>query len=518
MTSKAPRSLYDYIQAARRRGVTLLLPALVLAVATGIALVKLPTVYESRARILIDSPPNDSAHSAINFDELRKQLASREILGAVIRKFDLAAAHDDALAQMRSRINFEADAVSKTKFGAFLISYRATDPESARRVVDELAAQVIARSLKPVVLATATSALRKQSDQISLQLHELEQKSPWLVGMTTNLPGIAAAQPASSRATAEETRAQRMSIESLRDQQYKIQQELVDFDARINTQRQIVEQQKKGSTLRDNPTYAVLIARRAELQGQRDTLINRQELTDKHPRVLAINDQISAINRQIEELRQQDSTVVSQSPEARELAALQSQRNRLKIDLEVSGRELARRAATPEPQPSAPRSAPVRRDQAGSKLAQEYIGLKRALADVTSELKDSDLKMNSSDERNIPPLHAEPASSPSRAILRRGPLVIAITALAGLALGAIFAILAESRRARSLHSAKDVEYYTRLPMLVAIPRTLTRKERSRARWRSAGRVALTSAISASVTLAFAKVLIVSNLLTYIAGN
>ena len=136
----------------------------------------------------------------------------------------------------------------------------------------------------------------------------------------------------------------------------KSQQVLADVERRIIEQRQIVEQQRKGSALRDNPTYGAPIPKRTELQGQHAALINRQQLTDKHPRVLAISDQIQAINRQIEELRRQDSALVSQSPQARELATRRSERNRLKIELEITGRELVGRssdqsvAPAPEPQ------------------------------------------------------------------------------------------------------------------------------------------------------------------------
>ena len=154
----------------------------------------------------------------------------------------------------------------------------------------------------------------------------------------------------------------------------------------------MVEQQKKGSNLRDNPTYAALIARRTELEGQRDTLINRQELTEKHPRVAAIIDQIAAINRQIDELRQQDSQQANQSPEGRELRSLESERNRLKLELEITNRELARRstvattvAPTPAPAPS--------RDSAASPAAQAYFGLKRSYEE-TLALRDYDLKLN----------------------------------------------------------------------------------------------------------------------------
>ena len=90
---------------------------------------------------------------------------------------------------------------------------------------------------------------------------------------------------------------------------------------------------------------------------------------------------VAAINRQIEEMRQQNAGMISQTAEARELAALESERNRAQVDLEVTGREMQRRVSNP-PAASAPvvRTAPgpaVPRNTGGARLAQDYLGLKQ---------------------------------------------------------------------------------------------------------------------------------------------
>jgi hypothetical protein len=310
-----------------------------------------------------------------------------------------------------------------------------------------------------------------------------------------------------------------MTIESLKDQQYKIQQQLADLDGRITTQRQIVEQQKKGFTLRDNPTYAVLIAKRAELQGQRDTLINRQELTDKHPRVLAINDQVAAIDRQIEQLRQQDAALVSQTPEARELATIQSERNRLKIELEVAGRELTRRSASLPLTAASPGYSPSRRDTAGSKLVEKYLGLKRGYTEITTELQVAEAKrQGASDTAGAQLRVVEPANFPEQPISLNRPLLISIAAGVGLALGAVFVLLAESRRFNSLQDAGDVEYYTRLPLLAAIPRSTSVSERRSAWWRAKARLVFATAVSVVATFALTKIFIASGIFAQIANK
>jgi hypothetical protein len=309
-----------------------------------------------------------------------------------------------------------------------------------------------------------------------------------------------------------------MTMESLKDQQYKFQQQLAEVDRRITTQRQILEQQKKVTGLRDNATYAALIAKRTELQGQRDTLVNRQELTDKHPRVLAINDQIAAINRQIEELRQLDATLVSQSPEARELATLESERNRLKIDLEVAGRELARRSAGQPLAAAAPEPPPVRRDASASKI-EKYLGLKRSYLEATNELKDLEAEREQPSGAGSTQLRIlEPATLPDRPVAPDRPLFISVAAATGLALGAVFALFAEARRIKALQDIRDVEHYTRLPLLAAIPRITTMRERRHAWWRAKARITIVTAISALAVFALTRIFIASDVFALIINR
>lgn len=520
MNSRRPRSLADYSRAARRRKLILVVPALVLAVATAITLRDLPNLYESTARMRFTSVKADGASDpSVHLHEFREHLTSRDTLATLISKNNLSAeSSESVISQMRLRIAVEPDASREAQPGAFTLSYRATDPETARRTTDEMADRLATLSSKePSSALSEAEVVRKRAADIAIQLSELGHKDPWLTGVRSDLsvttPSLSSR---SSQPSPEAIRAQQMTIDSLKDQQYKIHQQLADVDRRITAQRQIVEQQKKGSTLRDNPTYAVLIAKRAELQGQRDTLINRQELTDKHPRVLAINDQIAAINRQIEELRQQDTALVSQSPETRELAALESERNRLNIDLEVTGRELARRSANGLVQAATTEPSPVRRSAAASKLAEQYLGLKRSYQEATSELQNAEARLQRADGTGLAQLRVlEPATWPVRPVLANRPLLISIAAAVGLALGAVFAFFAESRRFKSLRDARDVEYYTRLPLLAAIPRTATVSERRRARWRAAARLAFATATSVVATFALTKIFIAADIFALI---
>lgn len=512
MSSRRARNLTDYYRAGLRHKLLLVTPALVLAIAAGAALAKLPNLYESTAIISVANPKPGEVDLASQLSELRQQVTSREAFEPVLAKYTQPGESVEAsTAKMRELISIHPE----PQPGSFALSYRVADPETAQEVVTELATRLVAKSLNaPSSPDSELESLRKRAADIASHLRELEAKNPRL-SVEADHPTIASAQPSrSAQPSAELARAQQMTIEGLKDQQYKFQQELADVERRIGEQRQIVEQQSKGSALRDNPTYAVLITRRTELQGQRETLINRQELTDKHPRVLAINDQIEAINRQIEELRGQDAALVSQSPEARELASLLSERNRLKIELEVTGRELARRSSSQPASPANESQAP-RRDMTISKLAMEYVALRRDEKEVAAEIQEHEAKSSQRVGASVQLKLIRPAELPDRPISPDRTLFVSVAGVLGLALGAVFVLFAESRRFNSLEDARDVEYYTRLPLLATIPKTTTANERRIARWRANARIVFGSATAVVITFALARLFIAADIFSLI---
>lgn len=517
MSSRRARSFADYARVVRGHKLALLVPALILAVATWVTVDKLPNLYESTAFVAITPVGTDvGSELSLHLNGFRQLVRSREVLDAVSSKNKLQDAQtDSAVSLIADRIAIEPDTNRYSQPGVFTISYRATDPEISRSVTRELTDRLITQTAKEPSSASEAEALRNRASDISVHLRDLEDKYPWLIGTRSDISAVS--KPArTSQPSLEAMRAQQMSIESLKDQQYKFQQQLADVDGRITAQRTLVDQQKKGSTLRDNPTYAALISKRAELQGQRDTLINRQELTDKHPRVLGINDQIAAINRQIEELRQQDTALVSQSPEARDLTALESERNRFKIDLEVTGRELARRSLNVPAQAAAPEATTTRRDPVALKLVQEYFDLKRSYREVTNTLQSTEAKLKPSDGSGLIQLRLiEAANLPEVPLSPNRLLLVCVAAAVGLALGIAFVFLAEAGRFNLLQDARDVEYYARLPLLAAIPRTITESERRLTRRRAKVQLTLATVMCVVTTFALAKVFIASNIFALI---
>jgi uncharacterized protein involved in exopolysaccharide biosynthesis len=518
----SPRSLTDYLRAARRRSLVILATAIVFAVAAFFAAKRLPNLYQSSASITVESATNESASdSSRRLAAIQQRLASRELLDAVIANSGLldgsSSRAEDLLANMRAEIRVTEDA---QRPGQFNIAYRANDPDMAQKVVAALTTTFVTDSAKATPAASPeVETLRQRATELSAELRQLEEKDPRLITLKDAAPpSTAAPSPRSAPPSADALRAQQMTLESLKDRQYLIQQQLADAEQRIASQKQIVEQQKKNSTLNNNPTYAALIARRTELQGQRDTLINRQELTDKHPRVAALIDQINAINRQIEELRTQDASQVSQSPEARELLALESERNRLKLELEINNREMARRAL-PAPAPVAAPVTTAPRDSSASRFAVQYFSLKRSYEDVMAKLDAIAAKPSADGNAKVERFRLLDQASLSQQPVWPNRWLLVLAALAaGLALGACFALFAERRRFASLQDARDVDFYTRLPLLAAIPKTVTAADQRDGARRAKLRLAFGTVMALVATVALAEIFILTNLLSLIAKN
>jgi polysaccharide biosynthesis transport protein len=551
MDSIRPRSLTEYLEALRRHKLAIIIPAMVVMMASAIAIKMLPNIYESSTFIMVESPQGERASEkslpdlSQRLGNIRQQVTSRSRLESVMNKFglfkkqlDRGERADDLLADMRAQIGLDVSANQESVTKAFMLSYRDQDPEIAQKVTAELAEQLIADNVEAMknLASGETEVLNQRATELSAKLHELELANPWLLNLREDAPMIpypyaanSGASTGGSRATSqarvnvEAERNQTMTVENLKDQQYRLEQQLAEIEKRIAELRPVVEQQKKASPLSGNPAYGLLLGQRAQLEGERDNLINRQELTDKHPRVLAVNDKIAAINRQIEELKQQNAGAIVQTQEARDLRQAESERTRVKADLEVARRAVDRQIANP-PRPAivstggspTVASTPATRDPNSARIAQDYLGLKADYKEVLSKKQDAELKEKTIGSAKVEQYRVlDQANLPQLPMAPNRRLLMGIATMLGLAAGIGFAFVLEFRRFSSLQDVKDVEYYTKLPMLAAIPKTLTTKERDLEKRQNSRRLALGAALAVVATFALTGFFIATNLFSFI---
>jgi capsular polysaccharide biosynthesis protein len=514
MSFKRASELNQYARAISRRKLIALTPAFVLALATAFAVWKTPAIYQ--ASIILGSDSGGTGSTEEPLKVINERLRERPRLEKALGQCELNADPNREEPLSQTRLNLSANEISDSSGQRVVLSFRANDPGVAQCVVTELAKSLVVPGQAAPASVRDAESLRAQAAETLTTIRGLEHNNPWL--LTQAVPPKATILPSAQPAHPPDLD---LELESARDQRYKLEKQLADAEQRIAAQRQIVEQQKKTASLRDSPTYAVLVAKRTELQGQRDTLMNRQELTEKHPRVAAITDQINAINREIDELRQQDSASVRQSPEMRELNGLEAERKRLNLELELNAREIARRSASRESAVhNTVRSRPASRSTEPpehSSIAESYSALKASYAKMSSQLLAAETATVKNEAQRIRFSiieHPEPAVRVSRLHWS----LILLASVFGLMLGMVVAVALEAPRLRSVQNRRDVEFYTQLPLLASIPRTVGPAERLAMKRAGAVRMAAGAVTAALATFVLAELMIAFDLLSIITKS
>ena len=195
------RDLYDYLALLRRRKTLILAVfALLLAISAGFAFL-LPAVYRSTATILIEEQeiPPDLVRSAIatyadqRIETIKQQVLSRATLWSIVEQYDLYKdlrkrnPTEEILARFIKDIQIDVMNVKvidkRTQNPtqatiAFTLAYDGESAELAQKVANELTSLFLGENLKTRErhAQETTSFLKRESENLSRHIHELEQK------------------------------------------------------------------------------------------------------------------------------------------------------------------------------------------------------------------------------------------------------------------------------------------------------------------------------------------------------
>src|SRR5205085_4985125 len=173
MSSRRPRTLSEYLRAARFRKLLIITTALVFAAAAWLALRRQPNLYEASAVITMESGSGEAADASRRISALQQQLASPARL--------------EALAALPSNIRLSEGGPNSLRLG-----YRATEPATAAKVANGLAEGIVADHTKSAGPPAESEALRQRALELSARLREMEDKSPWLLALKDVAPVAAA--------------------------------------------------------------------------------------------------------------------------------------------------------------------------------------------------------------------------------------------------------------------------------------------------------------------------------------
>jgi uncharacterized protein involved in exopolysaccharide biosynthesis len=484
-----PRGLFEYLGILWRKKLLILLVAASVSIAVFLIIRRIPSVYESHALIVISNQGNgnnDPSLSSPPLAALTQRMTSQGNLTEIVRRYDLyrqapGMAPDPGVAVERLRKAIKIDIKMRNYYPdapeSLTVGYRYNDPVIARGVVADLIS----------IFDDTNATIRRQAAT------ELQRFQARVAELETQLNGLAPQrdQALLRRGSADNApsavRAQRLaaadSIGALGDKEFMLIRQIDEQKRQIAEQEKLVSSAAPASRLATNSAYGVLLARRAEVEGQIKDLA--RSATEKNPKMIQARAQLTAINQEIARLETASganpgAAFNSASPEALELRAMRRELQRLENELEVARRDLSRKTRSlkelPNEQPSEPAST-ARLNEAKAEY-DRLMGRYNWLMDKQDSLQ----KLSGNDGRNgemfqliDAPLAQSAPVGPNRRLLKLIGLGIA------LALGLLVASAREIPRLFLIHNDRDVEYYLGTPVLAMIPETLTPFQRGRRR-------------------------------------
>lgn len=491
MGSFRPRNLTDAIQILRRRKNLILFIALIVMLAAFIIIINIPHTYESRARIVVSGQIYDRQANGAQIAAVTEQITSRANVESLINRYGLYAPvtnMDRAVQNLQTEIKLDPKLRSDANGfpESFTLSYRHADPAVAQKVVTDMLA----------IFNQANATLEKQAAEearaIRAEIEDLEGR----LSQTNRQRAVSAARASAASRVAsniDRVRSERSaiasSVETLRDREYALQQQIASQKQLIVQQQEIVRNAPPSDDGRSSSSYNALVKRKAELEGQiKDYLAN---FTDKYPKLILAREQLAEVNQRIAEASAngEGKRASAASPEAGQLRTLQHELSRMETELEIVQRELSRKmqAASSLPGggggggssvyvPSVSSSAPV----GGTSISSEYgvDGLKErytALLKREDALKDFQPSISGPgtpffqtvDQPNLP----QSPAAPNRSKLLMFALALALGA------GLVAAVVVELPRMTMIHDERDVNYFLGVQVVALIPDMQTIAER-----------------------------------------
>lgn len=482
-----PKGLMEYLEILWHRRRLIFLVSVVMLIATFVIIRRIPFLYESRALIGVtnlEQIGEGMPIPAVKFTSVVQHLKSRSNLGRMVNElkpYPMIANPEFSRGILGKEIKVDVKNRDIIPDGpeSVSVAFRHTDREMAKKVVEDLAA----------VFEQANAEIRQHAldeiRRISIEVSEVESRLRQ-IGSERDLAALrnqlATRQATEAMAARTQKVAVDSAIEALSDQQVLLDNQILETKKQISDQERIIaDAATRGSA--GNAAFGALLVRKADLDAQ--LKVYQTQYTEKNPKIIAVREQISEINRQMERMASgaTENGVALNAPEMVEMRRLRQELSRLETQKEVNRRDLERKNI-------AAGRLNVEADGGLPPMAPDTVALaNRAeydrLAIRFSRLIDQQerLKRTAGVSGNDAPLFRiiDPASLP---LMPVAPNLLMLVGLAlGLALGiALLAvIIVELPKLFILNDERDIDFYLGAPVLAMIPETRSQLEQARTR-------------------------------------
>jgi polysaccharide chain length determinant protein (PEP-CTERM system associated) len=473
--------ILSYLKALTRRVWTILIVFLFGSVLAAAVAYVLPPIYESTARILVESQqiPEDLAQATVRqsvaerLELIEQRLMTRQNLLGVIDRTGLFAGMDLSptakIDLVRAATTFENLTVGDARRGlavvsAFTITYRASNAQLAARVANEFVTMVLEQNIasRSARASETYEFFRSEVDRLAGELLDVETE----MARYKNENGDALPDSLQFRMS---------ELSTLEQRQFERERRRIQ----LGEQRRMVEQFMRDGT--GAPGAQSPEARQiAELR--RMLVQKRSILAETHPEIIALKANISALETSITPAA--EATPEGEGEGAEE-PALTLARAQGQAQLDLIGRELAligEQQKSDEARAAALRDSLARTPQVEMALSayqRRYANLQARYDTVVRKLAEAEtgqrLEVNRQAERFEV---IEQAQVPSAPEAPNRLLVAGGGAVASLGLGLAIALLLELINP-AIRTSADLQRRLQLHPVVTVPYIRTRGERRR---------------------------------------
>lgn len=191
MLGHRPLKVEDYVRILKQRAVLIVVPAVVLSVASLLLSNAIPPQYVSQTLVLVEQQrvPDEYVKPVVTSDldqrlaSMKEQILSRSRIEPLVQRFNLypGATPDDRLANVRKSIEIKpikSEIAGAGGLPGFFISYRASDPHTAQQVCGEITSLFVNENLRAREQSAqgTTSFLESQLVSAKANLDEQDAK------------------------------------------------------------------------------------------------------------------------------------------------------------------------------------------------------------------------------------------------------------------------------------------------------------------------------------------------------
>jgi polysaccharide chain length determinant protein (PEP-CTERM system associated) len=503
----------ELIAMLKRQKWLILLPTIALTIAIGYVVYRLPSIYESTSLLTVKPPTiSSSLVQALSTEDLSQRLTtinqevlSRSSLEPMIQKYDLYKQERASgmpleliVEKMYKNIKVDLEETGTEKVAAFRIRYRDRDPQAARNVAADLAGKYVNIQVQTSTeLAESTNQLfEKQLQEKKLILDQLEKQR--LDIMLQNVATL----PESEQGLVAQLEGLRVREDTITKEKQTLFVEkgrLSDAIAANNRQMRLIEDfgekesqdtARQVSQVEDTPAYGELMRRRADLNAQLDNL--RKVYKEKHPDVIAKQNEIERVNEEFENLRKSTDKRVQVATQATGRRAELQKKN-----LELENQRVQAQISQIEQQLA---EKDIERQQNSSQIAQlearinSIPNVKVALEGVTAQYQSAkqtydEILKKKSDAETVVGVETnaqgetirvqDPANVPQSPVAPKRFLLTLMGSGIGLFIGLFLAAIFEVPRLFRIQNIDDAKHYTGLPVLASVPPLLSPGEKLR---------------------------------------